>query len=627
MIKIGSTPIEAEYYITHQYDGNKILTFTILPQDKNYYLIQEETTVYCDNMVYTIKSIDEQDTTTVECALNFDDLKTVVFAEFTTTEETLSNTLANALDGTAWAVINADLVTIGRSLALTDVTPIAVVEACRDTYEVVYEIDTLLKTLTVIKPENIQPIDVYLTDQLNLRRVDFKGDSYEFCTRLYPYGVDGLGIGGVNGGVTYINNNDYSVKIISKVWRDERYTDPQSLKDAAIEYLKILAQPNRFYEIDVIDLAKLDIKYADLSFGLYDILTLIDQNRGTKLTHRVVEYVNYPLTPERNVVTLSTLPQRIEGIVNTVIANVSELNTGLLVEKKKFNLFKSDVDTNMLRIGEAYTTGETDTLLESKITQSKDEILLSVSENYTSTERATELEISITGVEAKFSQSGGGNTIKNSCGLSGLKYWASTGTVTAIDLSDTTAKKGLSIAGTAEQINIPVALNAPYLLCFKYRTVGTGVSVYNYSLNSETAVSLPISTAWVQVVRNYSFSQIASIKFASTSGTLIISDLLLMQGAGDLPMVWQQADNELRTSAVLIDDDGITMSRTGSDFVANYDNDSVEYKKVNEAVTATIAKFSVDGALMGDATITGTLAVSKMRTIPVVDGVFIVIDY
>ena len=157
---------------------------------------------------------------------------------------------------------------------------------------------------------------------MNLRRVDYKGDTYEFCTRLYPYGADGLDISGVNDGKTYIDNFQYSDKVIAKVWRDERYTDPQNLKDAAIESLNILSQPNRFYELDVIDLAKLTDKYSILDFELYDIVTLIDRNRGTRMQHRVVEYERHPHAPDENKITLSTVPQKIEGTVSSTVARL-----------------------------------------------------------------------------------------------------------------------------------------------------------------------------------------------------------------------------------------------------------------------------------------------------------------
>ena len=152
--------------------------------------------------------------------------------------------------------------------------------------------------------------------------------------------------------------------MIAAVWRDERYTDPQSLKNDALEKLKKLAHPVRSYELDVADLAKIDPSYKELAISLHDKVTLIDRRRRTRETHQVVAYRDYPDEPERNVITLSNVPTKIQGQIKETIQQVSDV---VIREKERVNEIKRDLDATSSRVAETYTKGETDAILESQI--------------------------------------------------------------------------------------------------------------------------------------------------------------------------------------------------------------------------------------------------------------------
>ena len=178
--------------------------------------------------------------------------------------------MSYALAGTGWTVNGAGLVSAKRSFELSDVTPLDIVNKCTDKtmYNVSFDIDNKNKILNVSVPSTVSN-NVYFTDQLNLKDISFKGSSSNLVTRLYAYGKDGLSISEINDGKEYVDNHTYSDKIISAVWRDERYTIAGNLLADAKAKLEELAVPERSYECSVIDLARLaPEKYSDFYIRL-----------------------------------------------------------------------------------------------------------------------------------------------------------------------------------------------------------------------------------------------------------------------------------------------------------------------------------------------------------------------
>ena len=178
----------------------------------------------------------------------------------------------------------------------------------------------------------------YITEELNLRALSFKGDSTEFATRIYAYGADGLTleeaiIDGERYGLTYIDNNQYATKTVCVVFKDERYTTANGLYDAASEKLAEKAFPTRSYECSVDDLAKQNSSFAFLEFKMHYKAVLLDKNRKTRVEHKVVEYLEYPDEPSRNVVTLSctagTIQSYVKGITTGIHGEVEEVDNSL----------------------------------------------------------------------------------------------------------------------------------------------------------------------------------------------------------------------------------------------------------------------------------------------------------
>ena len=95
---------------------------------------------------------------------------------------------------------------------------------------------------------------------LNLRKISLKSDTYDFYTRIYPIGKDGITPEWLTG-KDYIDNFQYSSKIKAYVWKDERYTNTTSLIEDATAKIEEMSRPYKAYTAEVVDLAKASEEY------------------------------------------------------------------------------------------------------------------------------------------------------------------------------------------------------------------------------------------------------------------------------------------------------------------------------------------------------------------------------
>lgn len=395
------TDIDDTFFRTRSYGGMMSLQFDISPKHKLYKYFTLDGEVEYDNQRYLIKGINERKTvSTITCELNLDDLRADMFTDFNRKTVSFHNVCSEALKNTGWKVENDTLVSKRCSFELKDVTPLDILEHCTNStsYGNVYKYNTIGKIITLIKPENdTEPKGVYFTDELNLTDLNYKGSSTGIATRLYVYGKDALSIASVNDGLEYIENHSYTDKVISLVWRDERYTDPQALYDDAVVKLAAMAVPEQSYTCKVVDLAKaLPEIYGDiLSYDLYDVVTLIDRNRKSKLNHRIVEVREYPTNPKLNTVVLSSVAATVKGKMTTIKNRLTELKAEQLHDRTKVNEIKQDLDTTVLHVSESWASS----LNKSLFTQTSIGLFLEVDKVVGTNRWSTLLQQSATDVQ------------------------------------------------------------------------------------------------------------------------------------------------------------------------------------------------------------------------------------
>ena len=507
--------------------GSIKLCFDISPKDEQYKLIAEEIKLEYDNIFYTIKKINERKTvSSIEAVIDLDDFKKQAYYDYHKTEYLLSDLLDDCLSGTGWVHKDSTLISRKHTVELKNCNTLDIINEASKLWGCQFSFDNKNKVITAIDTEIKQPTGVFFTDELNLLSVGFKGDSSSFITRLKCRGKKDendnyLTFADINDGKDYVENYDYSDKVITGIWVDERYTDKQSLKDDAIEKLKTLAIPVRSYECTIADLAKIDPKYNNFAVALYDIVTLIDRERKTRVNHRIVKLREYDKTPLKNVITLNSVTHTITGNIkqlDTLISNAGDIK----VDGITLNEFKRDINNNSLEIQKRYTKGETDTILDTKILQSESEIMTKVSEKY-STKEDTINEISSAVTQTKtditFDFKNGGLSSNVVFDGQGVKIYNGNLEIYDKPLADSTKKKilgtdddgSLMLKGYLTQENSSIRLSVGKDVNGQYGAVSL-FNISNYYKKTDGTYA-PYIEMWPSSDNNSIITGIKSLKF------------------------------------------------------------------------------------------------------------------
>ena len=537
--------------------GSIKLCFDISPKDEQYKLIAEEIKLEYDNIFYTIKKINERKTiSSIEAVIDLDDLKKQAYFDYYKTEYRLSELLDDCLNGTGWVHRDSTLISRKHTVELKNCNTLDIINEASKLWGCQFSFDNKNKIITAIDTEIKQPTGVFFTDELNLQSVGFKGDSSSFCTRLKCRGAKDengnyLTFEDINDGKDYVENYEYSDKVITAVWVDERYTNKQSLKDDAIEKLKTLAIPVRSYDCTIADLAKIDPKYSDFAVALYDIVILIDRERKTRVNHRIVKLREYDKTPLKNVITLNSVTNTITGNIkqlDTLISNAGDIK----VDGITLNEFKRDINNNSLEIQNRYTKGETNTILDTKILQSESEIMTRVSEVYSTKEDTTQ-EISSAVTQTKsditFDFKNGGLSSNVAFDGQGIKVY--NGNLEIYDklLSDSTKKKilgtdsegSLMLKGYLTQENSSIRLSVGKDVSGQYGAVSL-FNINDYYKKTDGSYA-PYIEMWPSAEHNSIITGIQSLRFGikdiNPDSTSVYTRLAVTPNGGSLNGNWQ----------------------------------------------------------------------------------------
>lgn len=576
------------FNIVTNYEGEQTLSFDIYVKDEIYNLIAEEADICFRDNIYKIKKINQRPKlATIECLLNMDDWKNNFFHNFHT-EYKLFSEVVNQIIPDGWIIEDAGTITGRRAITLEGVTSYDVLMQCKNTYNIVFEYHILDKRIKVIKPDTIQSRGLYITDELNLKELNYKGDSTNFITRLYAFGKkteitddDGeivnteyVNFASINDNKNYVENFEYSKNIIVGYWQDDRYLDPQELKDDAIDKLKVLSIPARSYGCNIIDLSRTVEKYKCLDFKMYDKVTLLDSASGVCVMHQIVEYTEYPDDEKQNKIVLSSEFKKITGTIDDIKQTVSSIDTDIKRNENFINEIIRDVQSNTMRINNTYTRGETDVKVESLIQQSTDEINLSLQEvEKTGNETKEKLEslvLDLDGLTNTVKTTSGNNLIRDSMGCFNDGSWD--GSFNVDSTNETRSRNMYGYALLLKNGNLKQhiqANNGTYTLSFIYKKLINLANVKVTVNGEEILLSNSDYTEFKYTVIVTTNS--VEIEFVSdTDNSCPIINLMLNKG--DEKMEWTLNSNETWSDTVQIGR-GIRISSSGTDvvFVANAD--------------------------------------------------------
>ena len=298
--------------------------------------------------------------------LNVEELEGAVFPYgFESKEQTIRACLEFAFEGTGWKV-GVCQITKKRTINKDEETNAwDVLQDCLSTYRVECKIRSLEKTIDIYEQIGTDR-GRYFIEGLNLKKLTVTSDTYDFYTRLIPLGKDGIGIEWL--GKPYLENYQYSSKIKTYVWSDERYTNTTSLIEDGIAKLEEMSKPYVAYKADVIDLARQSKKYSSVfDFDIGDTVWMISKSTKTKEKQRIVKLTEYPESPQSNTVELSNATK--------TIAEVQQEAT----DQAKSEAIKIANSSAKKVLEDGYYTK---TEVETHITASKEEIELGVSKTY-----------------------------------------------------------------------------------------------------------------------------------------------------------------------------------------------------------------------------------------------------
>lgn len=298
--------------------------------------------------------------------LNVEELEGAVFPYgFESKEQTIRACLEFAFEGTGWKV-GVCQITKKRTINKDEETNAwDVLQDCLSTYRVECKIRSLEKTIDIYEQIGADR-GRYFIEGLNLKKLTVTSDTYDFYTRLIPLGKDGIGIEWL--GKPYLENYQYSSKIKTYVWSDERYTNTTSLIEDGIAKLEEMSKPYVAYKADVIDLARQSKKYSSVfDFDIGDTVWMISKSTKTKEKQRIVKLTEYPESQQSNTVELSNATK--------TFAEVQQEAT----DQAKSEAIKIANSSAKKVLEDGYYTK---TEVETHITASKEEIELGVSKTY-----------------------------------------------------------------------------------------------------------------------------------------------------------------------------------------------------------------------------------------------------
>lgn len=304
--------------------GDKTLSFSFSKKNKFYEDIEEECYICTKDHEFVVKEKNILgEWVDFKCYLNLEDLEGNPFDRFESVEQTIDKCLNLALVGTGWVASIKDNITKKRTVRATNTSSLDIIKLIKKTYRIEIEYDTLNKVVNVYE-EIGEDKGVYFIEQLNLESLDVQGNSYDYVTRIIPIGKEGLSIESINNGKNYVENYQYSNKIKTIYWIDERYTSKESLKEDAEAKLKELSIPYRAYSA-VINLAKINSKYKDiLDYKIGDTITIVSKSNKVREKQRIIKLREWLDDHSKDTVEIANTTLSFEDI-QTEFENAAEI--------------------------------------------------------------------------------------------------------------------------------------------------------------------------------------------------------------------------------------------------------------------------------------------------------------
>ena len=332
-----------DYYIESELESADKMIHFLLPRSADAYEdIKQEMYLQNENDIFVIKEINHSHRDYIEIfgKLDVDELKQKVHLDYESVQKHISIVLDELLSALDWTYELHDIPSKLRTVRAEDKTSYDIILQAMNIYGYEVSFDTTHKIVNIYQSIG-ENKGSYAHSELNMKKIEYQSDSYDFRTRLYAYGAEGMTFASINNGKAYVENHEYSNKILETVWRDDRYTNKANLLEDAQERLNKIAAPRLSYKIDVLQLTDLKPEYKILDYDLGDTIKIIDSDLDIIDNQRVMKITKYPITPEKNKIELANTLVRFksnqEELEDVARQEAAKVRTDLMIEIEKTN--------------------------------------------------------------------------------------------------------------------------------------------------------------------------------------------------------------------------------------------------------------------------------------------------
>lgn len=255
---------------------------------------------------FVIKQVDGESTNgwiTVTATMNIEGIEGCLFVGgFEVVEETVDVVLTKALADSDWTVGVCEITKKRTIRKEEDCNAWDVLKQCVSTYRCEVEIDTLHHVINIYEARGVDR-GVHFMEGVNLTKLSYSRDTYEFFTQIIPVGKNGMTLlDDPDDPVLILSNHMFSKKKVRRIWRDERYTNVKSLREDALAKLAEACKPLSSYTGTVKELAKGSTEHPDFfDYGIGDTIHLVSKSTGIRERQRIVMVDEYEDTQDNQV--------------------------------------------------------------------------------------------------------------------------------------------------------------------------------------------------------------------------------------------------------------------------------------------------------------------------------------
>ena len=305
---------QLDFVIEHELDNaDETLSFFVPVSSKEAEVIEQEGYIQTKDQEYVIKEVNKNNNSfNVVAKLNLEDFEGKPHKSFESRTATIEGAINLAIVGTGWTVAYSNI-TKKRTVRKVKIDTLELIQHIKKIYNAELVFNALEKKIYIY--DHIGSYKgAYIRENINLTQLSGQSNSYDFYTRVEAEGAEGLTFADINNGKSYVEDYSYSNKVKTYFWKDERYTNPESLLEDARIKLEEMARPRFSYSVEMINLIKEGKEQQD--YGLGDTIELVSKSMKVKELQRIVKLVEYPNDPERNYVELSNTLYSLEDINN-----------------------------------------------------------------------------------------------------------------------------------------------------------------------------------------------------------------------------------------------------------------------------------------------------------------------